>query len=299
MDSFEAATQFALILRGLTPSIQLLVKAAHFALKNSESEDYLFSSIISTLSDSSIELNTKSTIFQFIEILINESVHFKSTSPNKPYLSILKSSLPKILSLVLPSTNNSNLYNVFLSLKNISRLLGEDCTQYISKYNSNLLTSQDLIDIGNNLEFQSNSEPERGDPIATAWLFLLDKKRQSQYERMRLLKNSKILDAAPEDTIDENQIFNLKEKDHKKLNLLTKKQILMRMEDDREAHKRSKENLWVVSRPKSSKFVSEEEFAEHYWTTSTGLSKLENDTLMDSLDELNKYVNASFKDPQF
>lgn len=301
MDSFEAATQFTQILRGLTPSLQLLVKASHFALKNAESEDYLCSSIISILTDPKIELNTKSTIFQFIEVLLTESIHNVSL---KPYMANLQSSLPKILLLVLPNTNNSNIYNVFLSLKSISKLFDVDTAEFVHKYNSNLLTADDLKNINSNLEFHDIQEPldtvsELQSPVAITWTLLLEKKRQSQYERARLLKNSKIIDNSNEQLLEEGTIFNLKDKNDKSMDILTKKQILLRMEDDREAHKRSKENLWVTSRPKEATFATEDEFEKHYWENSPTLTKVEVDTLLESLDELNKFVDASYKDAQY
>lgn len=311
MDSFEASTQFTQILKGLTPSIQNLTRAAHFALKNSESEDYLFHTIIDTLDDPNIELNTKSTIFQFIEVLMHESLVI-SLQPKShytyPYVHNLKNSLPKILLKVLPGSNNSSLYNAYNSLKNISETCKISYDEYEKKYSgiSELFTDEDLENIEANLPFPDikvEDEIEASDPLITTWDLLIKKKKQSQYERLRLLKHLRMI----EECVEEEDMFSYKggksqkDQNNGKANelLLSKKHILLRMEDDRETHKRSKENIWVVNRPKDASILTEDEFLVHYWNKYRVMAEEEEKTFMDSLDELNGLVVESYKDKQF
>lgn len=301
MDSFEASTQFSQILRNLNPSLPSLTKAAHFALKNSESEDYLFPSIMNILDDPNTELNTKSTIFQFIELLIRESFN-ASQQPkpvyNFPYVQSLKAALPGILLKILPNSNNSNSFNVYNSLKNISQTFKFDSSDYISQYNSNLLNEEDLENIESNIPFPSvdiEDQPDSSDSIVNCWSLLIQKKKQSQYERQRMLKHSPVIN----ERVDENQLFELKDKNDKNNELLSKRQVILRMEDDRETHKKSKETLWVVNRPKESNVITEDEFLMHYWNKLKGMNEEEEKAFSDTLEELNKMVADSYKDKQF
>ncbi|KAK6464975.1 CTD kinase-I gamma subunit [Scheffersomyces coipomensis] len=299
MDSFEAATQFSQILRNLTPSLQTLTKAAHFALKNSESEDYLFPTIIEVISDNSIELNTKSNLFQFIEVLINESFYFsKQSKYNHPYVQNLKQSLPSIILQVLPNVNNSNIYNVYKSLIKISKQFKINSKEYIHQFNVSLLNDDDLKNIDDNIPFPQIGISEINkslDPLLSAWDILIQKKRQSEYERLRLLNHTEF----ESEDVAEDLMFSIKEKSDKSTTLLSKKQILWRMEEDRESHKRSKEGLWMVNRSKEDNSVGEEEFLNMYWNKYDVLNHEEDKALLDSLGELNKIVAASYKDSQF
>ncbi|ODV82469.1 uncharacterized protein CANTADRAFT_24965 [Suhomyces tanzawaensis NRRL Y-17324] len=297
MDSFEAATQFSQILRNLTPAVQNLTRAAHFALKHSDSEDYLFPSILDILNDPSVELNTKSTVFQFIEVLINESFYY-SRQPkfNYPYIQNLKTSLPKIMLAVLPTTSNTNIYNVYTSLKNLSKHFKVDCCEFVERFNLDSLTDEDRAHIDQDIPFPEIRLEDSGeDPLVESWGLLLRKKKQSQYERLRLLKHSEV----SRDTVEEQDLFSLRDKNDKAGELLSKRQIISRMEDDREAHKRSKENLWVVLRPKDVNFITEEEFLKHYWSKTHAMTKKQEDAFLETVEELNKLVAGSYKDKQF
>lgn len=326
MDSFEASTQLAQILRSLSPSIQNLIKAAHFALKNAESEDYLFHSIIDTIEDPKVEINTKSTIFQFIEVLIGESYSISQQPKSNysyPYVHRLRAALPSILLKVLPGRNIFSLYNIFVSLRNISRTLKVDCDEYEHQYLSisDSLDQDDRTSIDQDIPYPEitldDATETPDDPLITAWQLLVRKKKQSQYERLRLLKHGKVVG----DTVEEDFMFSYRpsrlatqqttpqttlpsvtapiSSQPPSEQLLSKKQILARMEDDRETHKRSKENLWVVNRPKDGTVVTEDEFLVHYWNKIGPLSDEKEKVLLNSLDELNELVAGSYKDKQY
>lgn len=304
MDSFEVNAQFASLLRSLNPSVQSLRKAAHFAIKNWENEDYLFPSILQILQDSTIEINTKSTIFQFIDILINESYTISllpKSNYSYPYIRNLKDALPSILLDVLPGKNNYNLYNVFNSLRNISKTLKINHDEYKSRFNDlsvNIFDQQDKENIELNVPYPDISIDEVkhiSDPIIKTWELIILKRKQSFYERLRLLKHQPAL----ENEVEENQMFSLRPKDKPDPNELSKKQILMRMEDDRETHKRSKESMWIVNRPKDSNYVTEDEFYHYYWNKYEVLTGDEEKALLQTLEDFNEVVMASYKDNQF
>jgi CTD kinase subunit gamma len=302
MDSFEVATQFAQMLRTLTPSMPQLTKTAHFALKNSASEDYLFPSILDILRDGTAEINLKSIILQFIDILISESFYYSNqvnSNYNYPYVSNLKLNLPKILLTVLPHSNTSNLFVVYSCLNNISRhynLAEIDGFRYQFQHGE-LLTDEDLANIDNDVPFPEVTidESDNSDPLLVAWKLLIQKKKQCQYERRKLLKHSAVVTDVD---IDEKAMFDIEDKQDKSVNL-SKRQIIGRMEDHREAHKRSKETLWVVERPKDLVPISEEEFLHHYWNKYQRLDQEQNQVLLNSLEDLNKMVSTSYKDRQF
>lgn len=306
MESFEANSQFLQLLRNINPSVQSLKKTAHFAIKNWESEDYLLPSILNLLEDRTVELNTKSTIFQFIDVLINESYTISlqpKSNYSYPYINNLKNELPLILLKVLPGTSNYNLYNVFNSLKSISRVLKIDTAEYEQRYKrleSEGLDQQDRENIDQNmphpeitLEDEMTNDGNK-DPLIATWNLLIQKRKQSYYERLRLLQHQPPI----EKDIGEDELFHLKPKGMINPTELSKKQILLRMEDDREAHKRSKENLWVVERSKNINHVTEDEFFHYYWNKYDVLTGDDQSALLQSLDDFNSVVLASYKDDQ-
>lgn len=291
MDSFETSTHFAQMLRGLVPQMPLSLRAAHFALKNSDSEDYLFQAILEILRDQRVELNTRSTIFQFIDVLMHESFYISQQANshyNYPYVHRLKTALPKIVLLVL-AENGCNLFNVYNNLRNISKTLQVDVSKFAAQYADadSLITEKDREGIKKNVPFEFSPETD-DDPVTLAWLYLVCKRRQSHYERLRMLEH-----LPPKSPVSEEELFNVR-RDRR---LLTKKQILARMEDDRETHKKSKETLWVVDRVADTPAVAEEEFLEYYWSRVEPLLKKGHGEFLLAFDELNRLAEASYKDP--
>lgn len=309
MDSFETSSQFVQILKGLVPQVQSLLKAAHFALKHAESEDYLFYAVIDVLEDPKVELNTKSTIFQFIDVLIHESFQASQqahTNYNYPYVHNLKNLLPKILIKVLPSNSNANLFNIYDNLKNISEALNVNYSEFEQKFDAveTSLTKEELENVNMNIPYPEISldemEMESQDPVLQAWQILLKKRQQSHYERLRHLKHEPFKDGE----ITEDDMFLIRSSRTDPLkkvneNLLTRKQILARMEDDRETHKKSKETLWLVSRPSGANTISEDEFLNYYWNRIDKVPESQSSEFFGAFDELNKLASASYKDRQY
>lgn len=306
MDAFENSAKLSLMLRGLTPLVQNLTKTAHFALKNSDGEDYLFQSIIDTLDDKTVELQTKSTIFQFIEVLINESFYISEQPKshyNYPYVHNIKNALPLIIIKVLPDSDTASIHNIFNSLKNLSKIFKFDFVDYETKYNSisDEFTEQDLANLEENIPFPKvtiEDDEDNVDPLITTWNLLIKKKKQSQYERLRLLKHGEVVDKA----VEEKDMFSIrvsKPDQPSEKHSLSKRQILARMEDDRETHKRSKEGLWIVNRAKDAAAVTEDEFLVYYWNKIIVNNDNEDKALLDSFEELNKLIVGSYKDKQF
>lgn len=297
MDPFETATQFSQMLRNLKPSSQALTRAAHFALKHSDHEDYLFPSVMGIVGDENVELNTKAVLFQFVEVLLTELVFYlRQPKFNFPYVDNIKLLLPQLILHVLPGSTSTNLYSVFASLKQITSQLKIPVQDYVHKYHSVQPTDHDITMIAANVPFPEpdfNPDPEQ-DPVESAWELLINKKRQSQYERRRLCENQ----PAATDTVSEPNMFSIKPKSDPQTQLLLKGQMITRMEDDREAHKRSKETLWQVSRPKDVNFISEDEFLNHYWEKIPCPTGEADETLMHALEDLNHLVTASYKDRQ-
>ncbi|KAI5960089.1 uncharacterized protein KGF55_004812 [Candida pseudojiufengensis] len=284
MDDFEVANQFTTILKNLTPHIQSLTKASYFALKNSDKEDYIIPSIITVLEDSKIDLNLKSFIFQFIEILIIES--FNNLKLNGAYIHSLKLNLPKIINLVCPVNNLTNLNSIFNGLCNISKYYKFNYEDYKDKFNNCWLIDENDIMIN-----------EDEDSLNIAWKIILQRKRKSQIDGIELEKKPAI-----DEDIEVDQLFNIRNKNESSSgdNHLTKKQILSRMEDERETHKRLKENLWCVNRDKSNKnFITEDEFLNYYWNKTNEITKNDEKLeFLNNLKEINDMVLLSYKDKQ-
>ncbi|KAI5952272.1 hypothetical protein KGF54_003138 [Candida jiufengensis] len=277
MDDFEVANQFTTILKNLTPQIQSLTKASYFALKNADKEDYIIPSIITVLEDSKLDLNTKSFIFQFIELLIMESCN--TSKLGGAYVHSLKSILPRIVELICPLNNLSNLSNTYNGLCNISKHYKIDCSNCKEKFNGELINEDIIIN-------------ENEDSLISAWKILLQRKQESQKDRLELEQQP-----STEENVEEQQLFNIRKKTDSN-QYLTKKQIITRMEDERETHKRLKENNWCVDRDKNSKFITEDEFLNYYWNTKYELKGKEKKEFLNNLQELNDMVLLSYKDKQ-
>lgn len=294
MDSFDTANQLLQLLRSLSPQLQHITKVVYFTLKNYKLEDYLLPIIIEVINDKQIDTSTKSNVFQFIELLIVESFNNKDKF-NGAYIEELMKNLPSIIKQVI--INKSNLHNTYLSLCNISELFEIECDGYIQKFNSDLLTEKDLEKINSNEELEQEQEEDEEDceNLIKCWKILLLDKKQSQYERAKLLKHGNLTG----DIVDEDQLFSTRDKSKPETaKLLSKRQILARMEDDREAHKRSKESFWVVNRDKykNVNYITENEFLDHYWNRFQPLDEEENNEFLDSLKEMNDMVKCSYKD---
>lgn len=284
MDSFEIANQFSTILRNLTPQQQQFSKAIYFALKNADKEDYIVPTILSALEDPRLDLNLKSFIFQFIDLLIQES--FSNPRYNNAYIQSLKSKLPQIVQLVCPLNNSSNLMVAYTSLCHILSRFKVNCESYKADFQISSLEE---------LENKSLELDGGEDTLITTWKILLQRSRASKMERKRLLVDEPVT----EDNVDEDQVFNIRNKSDPNTQYLTKKQIITRIEDDRETHKRLKENKWCVNRDKGAKFIAESEFINNYWNKFQPLTKEENAEFLKNLEELNGMVLLSYKDKQF
>lgn len=308
MDSFETSSQFRQILRSLLPQSTVILKAVHFALRNCSSEDYLYYSIIETLEDASLELNTKTTVFQFIDMLIRESFFISeqvNSGYNFPYVHNLKKALPKIMEKVLPLSSNVNLHCIYSSLKNISTTLNVNYSEFEEQYKNvtSILAQEDLENVELNIPFPKLSLEEISkskDPVIQAWEILLHKRKESHYERLRLLRNQPPKDGL----VAEDEMFSVRDTklDNERENeeqLFTKKQIIARMEDDREAQKRSRETLWVVNRPSGVNYVTEEEFLNYYWRRMDVVTEDQKSDFLAALDDLNYLAKLSYKDRQF
>lgn len=296
MDPFEAATQFSQILRSLTPSSLALIRAAHFALKYCHHEDYLFPSIMGIAGDDTVELNTKAVLFQFVEVLLNELVYYlRQPKFNYPYVENIRQLLPQLVLHVLPGSTSTNLFLVFTGLKHMSALLKFQCSEFIEKYQSSHPSDEDSALAAANEPFPEIEVcPDGTDLVTAAWELLIRKKKQSQYERRRLCEH----EAVQADPVSEQGLFNIKLKGDPNTQLFTKRQMIARMEDDRESHKRSKETLWLVNRPKDATHITEDEFLEQYWEKIPAMTGETNSTLLGALEELNGLAAASYKDTQ-
>lgn len=298
MDPFEAASQLSQTLRGLNPQIAQITKAAHFALRNFIHEDYLFPLIMNILKDPEVELNQKNIVFQFIEVLVNESCIYSAQGKYAyPFVDNVRANLPTIVTLVVPHNANTNLYNVFSVLESLATVFKSDCLNYVQLFNSNLLEDSDFENIKNDIPYPEVEldEVDNSDLMETAWKFLIQKKKQSQYEWQRRLKNGEACDK----NIDEDEMFDLKSKfDTNNKTGLLKKQVLNRMEDDRESHKRLKELLWHVDRPKEVSYLLEDEFFQYYYSKIHKLEDKQFGVLLDNLKDCNETAARSYKDKQ-
>ncbi|KAI5952943.1 hypothetical protein CANMA_005044 [Candida margitis] len=284
MDSFEVASQFSTILRNLTPQQQQLSKAIYFALKNADKEDYIVPTLLSVLEDPKLDLNLKSFIFQFIDLLMQES--FNNSRYNNAYIQSLKSKLPQIVESVCPLNNSSNLMVAYTCLCHISTRFKVDCEHYKADFQTSSL--DDLVN--KSLDVDSSE-----DTLVSAWKILLQRSRASKKDRKKLLEE----DSVTKENMEEDQIFNIRKKNDPNTQYLTKKQIITRIEDDRETHKRLKENKWCVNRDKGAKFITENEFINNYWNKCHPLTSEENAEFLANLKELNGMVLSSYKDKQF
>ncbi|KAG7881700.1 hypothetical protein KL935_001906 [Ogataea polymorpha] len=247
MDSFEARVYLTKQLSSLTPSKQAAQQCAKFLLKHKELQDDLYSVILESLD--AADLNIRINIFQFLE----ELILYCQNDPQKPYISSIIKDMKLILTKILPPKPDTmscetrlltNLHAAYTILVNISRSCKfTNLKEYKAKYGSNLLTDMDRNRIELQLQFDEKplytdrDVPESIDgQLDCAWEFLLEKRRQSQYERSFIDKHQMQSPTEPlQDTFAK-----------------TRKQLLARIEADRERQKRGKENLWQINRENGS-----------------------------------------------
>ncbi|KAH3668207.1 hypothetical protein OGAPHI_001961 [Ogataea philodendri] len=247
MDSFEARVYLTKQLSSLTPSKLAAQQCAKFLLKNKELQDDLYSVILETLD--AADLNIRLNIFQFLE----ELIFFCQNDPQRPYVNSIFKDMKLILTKILPPKpeNQSsearlltNLSSAYIILFNISKTCNYPHINDIkTRFNSNLLTELDKNRIELQLHFDEKplytditAKQDVESQLTAAWDFLIEKRRQSQYERLFIDKHNIQSPAEP--------LADLFTK--------TRKQLLARIEADRERQKRGKENLWQIDRAKGS-----------------------------------------------
>lgn len=325
MDPFEARVHFGKQLTSLSASKRASQELAHFVIYYADIREDLFPAVLETLHR--VDLNCRISIFQFVDELISmiatDPDRFPPASPVYSYISLSVKQLPRILTQVLPKKPTdctpkeldelrclTNLRSAFMILKHISEILKyPNLKERIDKFESTLLTQNDVKNIRDNLPFNESSfyevveqatkdnalvpqvvpllHPERifTKPIDVAWEFLISKKRQSQYERVMIDTHTGKLNSSP----SINKPDEVKPK-HRSVLFLSQKQMLQRMEADRERQKKGKETLWSVDRPENKIGIPE---FKHIWQS---FDKYDPKTDRALLDELNGLFNICRSD---
>ncbi|QPG73109.1 hypothetical protein FOA43_000414 [Brettanomyces nanus] len=324
MDPFEARIYFAKQLVALTPSKVAAQELIRFLIHYSGIQNDLYPAVLETLHK--VDLNYRINILQFLNDLISTLVldpkHFSTISPAYGYVRLTVNQLPSILAQVLPRKPDpdsivsmdpkqleemrclTNLRASYSILIDISKLLQfPDLETYVDQFDATLLTQTDVQSIKQDKTFDeayiyetvANRKPidqpelvpllhqEKMfiEPLTDSWKFILAKKRQSQYERV-------MIDTHPGRLKDSDFLSTISTvpSDHRNPLLLSQKQILQRMEADRERQKKGKETLWRVRRPTNE--VSMPEF-QHIWHS---LDKYDLKADRALLDELNGLYNV-------
>ncbi|ODV96620.1 hypothetical protein PACTADRAFT_48449 [Pachysolen tannophilus NRRL Y-2460] len=278
MDPFEARLKFQQMLKSLTCSNTNNLNVSKFAITNSELQEDFHSCILEVLENS--DLNHKLNLFQFFEVLILQSLQVSS----RPYISNFVRDFYRIFEIIL-NDDNANLNSSFLILFKISNLLGfTKSLEYKLKFSAaskELISDEDMSFIEQDVPFiKTNYFMTHELPIidnyddidqvfTKVWEYLLLKKKQSKYERIRKDKHIP-LEIPPASSVDDvlpsNQSSSINADQSQLLNNSTtitttnivtnivtpkngnsnkdEKLILRRMEDDRERTKKSKEKLW-------------------------------------------------------
>jgi CTD kinase subunit gamma len=214
MDPFEARLQFTQTLDTLSSSTQALQKAITLALKNQELHEDFHSVILEILDR--LDVNPRINVLYFIEALIKTVVGANRDGFPPPYLANLERDFKLILEKVIG--------NDLVNLNCCVDVLREVETSY-GKQNI------DLSQIYEHLTLENlGPKIDEKDGFRAAWSFLISKKRQGIHDRLKLI----------------HEPFAIPDNYNEKL---TRDQILQRIENDRERHKRFKETNWVVVRP--------------------------------------------------
>ncbi|CCH45390.1 CTD kinase subunit gamma [Wickerhamomyces ciferrii] len=261
MDPFEARLQFIQILETLNPSSMAMSKGVSFALKNQELHEDFHSCILEVLDR--IDLNSRINVLYFIESLASSVINnpVKSTNGNGPYINNLKNDFPIIIKKVVPNQNLINLKSTSDILTNMENLY-EDHNEELR----NLFQDISLTNIDHEVDIKEDESGFKG-----AWRFLIINKQNGLKQRLKQL-NGEVVE-------------NKSEVDEK---IFTKDQILMRIEADRERHKRFKEVNWIVNRPSGK--VEMKEF-EKIWNQYGELAEGD----YQDLKELNDIAKDSYQ----
>ncbi len=336
MDPFEARAHFGKQLSTLTASKPAAQNLAKFLIHYANIQDDLFPAVFETLAK--VDLNTRISIFQFLEelvmIIIADPSRFPIGSSTYRYIELTVNRLSEILKEVIPQnpksgnderevqkirclTNLPASYSIMLEISKVLKF--PTLSEFIDKYSTALLTQNDVRNIKNDIQFddstlyendQEDTSKEDGSantvvpllhpeeifvkPLTRAWNFLIGKKRQSQYERIMIdtcpshLESSNVEHRdynAPGTRSIHNSPSPSSPKGHNPL-LLTQRQMLRRIEADRERQKKGKEFLWHVKRPENK--IHKPEF-RRIWD-SLGEFDPKGDRLL--MDELNALYNV-------
>lgn len=228
MDPFEARLQFIQILEALNPSSVTLSRAIGFALKNMEMHEDFHSVILEELDK--IDINARMNVMYFIEALVHNICSQNSSRElrQRPYLANIERDFHIILQKVIPSDNLVNLNGSVNILVEVEKCYNVDDSELWRSYLS--------LSLGKTPEIPE--EVEKGFP--EAWIYLINQKKRGLEARLKLLH-----DKPTAQEVEENGEKPL----NQDLEQLSRKQILQRMEADRERHKRHKETNWHVIRP--------------------------------------------------
>lgn len=255
-----------------------------------------------------------SPAYRYVELIVKALPKLLAeVIPQKPKAGCDERELQKIRCL----TNLPASYSIMVEISKVLKFPA--LSEYTDKYGTALLTQNDVRNIKNDIQFDDSSlykfvpdemdDAEKNEnavypllhpeeifikPLTQAWNFIIGKKRQSQYERIMIDTCSSHLESsnvehrdynAPGTKSIPNSPSQSSSPTHSPL-LLTQRQMLRRIEADRERQKKGKEFLWHVKRPDNK--IHKPEF-RHIWN-SLGQFDPKGDRLL--MDELNALYNV-------
>ncbi|KAI1330318.1 CTD kinase subunit gamma CTK3-domain-containing protein [Xylariaceae sp. FL0255] len=229
VDPFEVRIRFSAQLERLGAGINASQKAAQYALRNKELGEDLHSCILEQLLKTN--MNTRANIMYFIEHLLEMAL--KDHSNN--YVGMMQRDIVKVVDAVCPedgsgAANVKVVQKVLRNLRSKYILLEEVVVDLETKLKSRGITANDI----------SVSSPIDGPDYDS---------QQQQQQQQLAGQNSKHHPSQPNGGNVSTTTDNTASTTTTAIGAnpqQTKRQIEQRIEEDRERHKRMRENMWVV-----------------------------------------------------
>lgn len=259
-DPFEVRMRFTSQLQHLSASSSSATKAANYALRHSEYADDLHSCILEQLERNN--MNLRANIMYFLPALCDAAKHGLANgglaTEAGVYVRMVERDILRIIDLVAPD-DGSGAANVKVVRKVLQALMGRG-----------VLQSQTVRELEEMMQGRDNL-PGASSPVHES--------QQSLHQHIP--QGQAPVRSTPQSTAHPS--FG-----HHGVRL-DKRQIEQRIEEDRERHKRARENIWAVPQQRGGDMATDKEF-ENVWDSGSDVDSDDYRMAEEEADERRRHL---------
>lgn len=259
-DPFEVRMRFTSQLQHLSASSSSATKAANYALRHSEYADDLHSCILEQLERNN--MNLRANIMYFLPALCDAAKHGLANgglaTEAGVYVRMVERDILRIIDLVAPD-DGSGAANVKVVRKVLQALMGRG-----------VLQSQTVRELEEMMQGRDNL-PGASSPVHES--------QQSLHQHMP--QGQAPVRSTPQSTAHPS--FG-----HHGVRL-DKRQIEQRIEEDRERHKRARENIWAVPQQRGGDMATDNQF-ENVWDSGSDVDSDDYRMAEEEADERRRHL---------